>query len=58
MLRLDPNHYWAHNNLALLLVKKGQIREAISHLQAAVRIDPNAQAARHNLSVYKGGVGE
>ena len=48
IVALDPNTFWATNELALLLLGKGTIAEAEIHARNAVRIAPeNPQS--HNL---------
>jgi Flp pilus assembly protein TadD len=40
-LRKNPDDFEAHYNLAALLMRDGQLREAIGHFSAATRIRPN-----------------
>jgi tetratricopeptide (TPR) repeat protein len=40
-LATNPNSWLAHNHLALDLLRKGQVDEAIAHYQKALSIDPN-----------------
>ncbi len=48
MVALNPNHFWATNELTLLLLARGALVEAEVHARNAIRIAPqNAQA--HNL---------
>ncbi len=48
VVALNPNNFWATNELTLMLLDKGQLAEAELHARNAVRIAPqNAQA--HNL---------
>ncbi|HTQ70703.1 MAG TPA: sulfotransferase [Acidocella sp.] len=48
VVALNPNHFWATNELTLLLLAKGALVEAEVHARNAIRIAPqNAQA--HNL---------
>lgn len=48
VVALNPNHFWAMNELCLLLLAKGALAEAELHARNMVRIAPqNAQA--HNL---------
>ncbi len=48
VVALNPNQFWATNELTLLLLGRGQLAEAEIHARNAVRIAPqNAQA--HNL---------
>jgi serine/threonine-protein kinase len=43
-LKYDPNHTWAHFNLAELLLVKGQLDEASSEFQRAAELDPESRA--------------
>jgi tetratricopeptide (TPR) repeat protein len=48
VVALNPNNFWATNELTLMLLNKGQLAEAEMHARNAIRIAPqNAQA--HNL---------
>ena len=44
-----PGDFAAHCNLGELLVARGQNREAISHFEQALRIDPKSATARSGL---------
>jgi tetratricopeptide (TPR) repeat protein len=48
MVALEPNHFWAVNQLALLLLGKGDIAGAEQYARHAVRIAPD-QAQAHYL---------
>jgi Flp pilus assembly protein TadD len=48
-LRLKPDLTSAHVNLAMLLVKSGDVPEARRHLETALQIDPGNGAARQLL---------
>ena len=48
LLRARPDHYWGHNNIGILLAEQGNLDQALEHFDAAIRIDPSADAARHN----------
>ena len=48
-LRLDPDAINARNNLALLLIERGEIELAIEHLTTVITLDPDRQAAKQNL---------
>jgi tetratricopeptide (TPR) repeat protein len=44
-IRIAPGNAQAHHNLAILLYQRGQLEEACSHLQSAVRYDPSDRLA-------------
>ncbi len=46
----NPGSFMAHNNLANLLLAKGQTNEAILHYRQALEIQPDADAAAYNLA--------
>jgi Tfp pilus assembly protein PilF len=48
-LQSTPQNAEMHNNLGVLLLRKGEIDEAIRHFAEAVRIDPNDRTAQENL---------
>ena len=48
-LDVTENNYLAHDNLGVALGMKGQIDEATSQLQEAVRLKPDDAEARNNL---------
>src|SRR5439155_10973695 len=50
VVRLDPNHAEAHNNLALACRKLGQTAEAIPHFRQAIQLKPDFPAALNNLA--------
>ncbi len=41
----------AHNNLGVVLAGAGRVQEAISHFEAALKIDPNSFDAHVNLGI-------
>jgi len=53
-LAAGPQHARAHYNLGSLLAARGERadlkKEGIEHLEAAVRLDPEAKGARYNLA--------
>ncbi len=49
-VKINPDHYNAHFNLASVLVKEQRLEEAIDHFRQAVRITPSF-AALNNLGV-------
>jgi len=50
-LKVSENNYLAHNNLGATLVEKGQIDEAISQYQEAIRLKPDYAGYQYNLGV-------
>ncbi len=44
-LEHDPHNAYAHYNLAVLTAGRGQVREALSHLERALQTDPRYPAA-------------
>jgi len=50
-LAVTENNFLAHNNLGDALLHKGQIKEALSHFQEAVRINPLAPESHNNLGL-------
>jgi len=50
-LAVTENNFLAHNNLGDALLHKGQIEEALSHFQEAVRINPLAPESHNNLGL-------
>jgi Flp pilus assembly protein TadD len=51
VLRIDPRHFKAHNNMGVALAQKGRLDEAITHFREALRINPNYKEASNNLKV-------
>ncbi len=49
-LAITIDNHTAQNNLGVLLLERGKVDEAISHLQAAVTIDPEDLDAQFNLA--------
>jgi protein O-mannosyl-transferase len=45
------NNYLAHNNLGIALNSKGQIEEAISQFQTAIRLKPDYAEGYYNLGI-------
>ncbi len=48
LVSLDPNNYWAINEITLLMLGKGSLAEAETHARNAVRVAPEAPQS-HNL---------
>jgi Flp pilus assembly protein TadD len=42
-----------HSDLGTLLARLGRIREAVPEFEAALRIDPKLETARHNLQAAR-----
>ncbi len=50
-LARNPNSFLANNNIGVILVKKGQLEEAIAHFQRALQSHPDDPEARDNLGI-------
>jgi|GEM_PF-2128465 len=48
-MRLDPRDPHAHNNMAVIMFKKGYPEDAVEELEKCLSIDPNFEPARRNL---------
>ena len=48
-MKIKPDDPKAHYNLAFVLERAGRVAEAISHLEQAVRLKPDFEAARTDL---------
>ena len=60
-IRKNPTAWMAHNNLGALLLKKGQLDDAIDHFSKAIEIKPDEASAYANLGnalLNKGELGE
>ncbi|MEO0179863.1 MAG: tetratricopeptide repeat protein [candidate division WOR-3 bacterium] len=55
--RLDPRDPHAHNNIAVILFRKGYAEDAVRELERALEIDPNFEPARRNLEAVLRTVG-
>ena len=50
---IQPNSYFAYNNLGVLYDKQGRYDEAIAAFDSASRIDPNNAGAKNNLATAR-----
>jgi tetratricopeptide (TPR) repeat protein len=50
-LEVTDNNEIAHNNLGVVLVRKGRLDEGLAHLYEAVRINPDYGTARTNIAI-------
>jgi tetratricopeptide (TPR) repeat protein len=46
----NPQSWMAHNNIAISLLGKGRVEEAIVHYNKALELDPNYSEAHYNLA--------
>ena len=49
ILKTNPNHASAHNNLGVVFNELGEDQKAISYFQKAIQINPNYASAHNNL---------
>jgi tetratricopeptide (TPR) repeat protein len=49
-LSQNPNSFIVHNNLGNLLLRKGELDEAISHFRETMRLKPDYEVAYYNLA--------
>lgn len=47
----NPRAWWAHHNLGWELAQRGNLEEAVQHLQASAHINPNRAEIHNNLGV-------
>jgi protein O-mannosyl-transferase len=57
-LEVTENNFVAHNNLAIALVRKGQLDAGVSQYREALRLEPGNADAHYNLGVAFGRKGE
>jgi tetratricopeptide (TPR) repeat protein len=48
-IRLNPNFTNAHYNLGIVLIEKGEMKEAVHHFRETVRLRPDLVKARDYL---------
>ena len=58
ILKTNPNHVDAHNNLGLVFQTFGDFQKAISFYQKAIEIQPDYANAHNNLGIVLGELGE
>jgi Flp pilus assembly protein TadD len=51
VVKVQPDNFEAHNNLAALLARAGRVTEAIGHFEQAVRLKPDHLEMHMNLAV-------
>ena len=49
-LRLNPNIFAAHNNLAVILSKRGDLEQAVAHYNKALQLEPDYTKIRLNIA--------
>jgi cytochrome c-type biogenesis protein CcmH/NrfG len=50
VVKIDPNHVSAHNNLGTAYARKGKLYKAIAHWKRVLEIDPGDIAAQNNIA--------
>ena len=58
ILKINPSHVYAHNNLGIVLKELGEDQKAISSFQKAIEIQPNYIDAYYNLGIVLRELGE
>jgi tetratricopeptide (TPR) repeat protein len=48
--RIDPDYYWAHNNLGLIWLDQGRTDDAIAEFRSATKTYPEIEGIRDNLT--------
>jgi len=48
-IAIDPDYYWAHNNLGLIWLDQGRIDDAIAEFRSATKTYPEIEGIRDNL---------
>jgi Flp pilus assembly protein TadD len=49
-LQLNPNIFAAHNNLAVILRKRGDLEQAVAHYNKALQLEPDYTKTRLNIA--------
>ena len=47
---IDPDYYWAHNNLGLIWLDQGRVDDAIAEFRSATKTYPEIEGIRDNLA--------
>ena len=58
VLKIDPNHSQAHNNLGVIFEKLKDYNKAKSYYKKAIEIDPNRANTHNNLGAILQELGE
>jgi protein O-mannosyl-transferase len=53
MLAVTSNNYVAHNNLGVMLERRGQVDDAMSHYRQTLKLQSVTGEARHNLGLAR-----
>ena len=53
VLAVTANNYVAHNNLGVLLERRGQVNEAIPHYWQTIRIESSSGQTRYNIGLAR-----
>jgi tetratricopeptide (TPR) repeat protein len=53
IIALDPNNFWATNEITLLLLNKGNTNEALRHARNAVRIAPDSAQSHYLMGMVQ-----
>lgn len=53
VLTLDPNNPSAHNDLGIIYIQQGKLRQAADEFETAIRLKPDYLEAKYNLEKTK-----
>ena len=53
VIKLNPNHSYAHYNLGIVLLQQGNLKEAIYHFKETLRVTPNLNKALDYIEFAK-----